>query len=511
MASDEEVYDSWTTVIPSDAQFEYDSDIAVVETRRPNTDLCRIWCWVYKIDSQPNSYEYLHQSDKSKTVLGVIEEGEQYGLHVGGLTVFTNNYRKTGAIATANRLCESLGFKGSVKYCEPPRESDGGSSWFVHNCKHSAEMISTLRAEARARGWNLYWTREDKRSKDDSAFLYLRQSGNMDVINKWFENYKTARGDDIPTYNELRLDAIKQFGGGTANVERNLRMLYDSWCPSKKRNWISAAMATLPDDSPLVKQMRREIDFEGCARMLSEWSKYWQVYSEQRDYQMKDVDHQDCMRLYAVMMMVICRTSSRVNDIKWHGLWLVGDPGVGKSMLARFVAGCRNRIKNVNMDAKGVGRFNMNQFQEVLIIDDVKTVKYDSMDLYSVVNQILDNGGASVKIFGSTVELQDRYIILTSNDRIQKLEDDQPAEEKTTHPLRRRVLEIRMSKFVPQQLSGQIWSIYERQDKRDDGDRLMWMWYRLESDRHKFGNGCRDRRLMDLQKIMDYQCEQYLA
>ena len=505
---------SWSLELPSDTEYEYDTDIAEPEVVRPKVDMHKTWCWVFKIDSQPDSYEYLHQQDKCKTVIGVIEEGERYGLHIGGLSCYTNNSRKPGAAATALSLCESIGFTGSIKYCEPPIEQDSGRNWFIHNCKSDSALIASIRADARARGWTLYWTRADKKSVQ-STEDELHQSGNMEVISRWFNKYRSERGDNIPSYADFRFDVAVRFGGAVANMERNLRLLYDTWEPSRKRTWLADALDALPDDDPLVKQSRREIDHEECARMMSKWADSWMIFSEQRDYQMKDVDHQRCMRLYCVMMMLICRTSGRHNGIKWHGLWIVGKAGMGKTMLSRFVAGPYTRSKKVNGDSKGVGRFNMNRMMEVLIIDDVKTVSYESMDFYAVVNQILDNAGTEVKIFGSTTEVKNKYLIITSNDRIQQLEDEQTHKEddnsarREAHPLRRRVLEIRMSEFAPFDLCGPIWSIYENASKTEDGDRIMWTWYRLESSRHRFVDGCRDKRLVALQSMMDEQCRKY--
>jgi hypothetical protein len=351
----------------------------------------------------------------------------------------------------------------------------------------------------------------------------MRMSDNTKLVQRWFDDYRSKRGDDKPVYEQFKDDLYTQFGPTVSYLERCTRAMYDNWKPAAKRNWLAAELAALPDSSPLVKYRRLEIDYEGSAKYLTQWSEHWCVFSEQNDYRMKDTLHVSCYRLYAVITLLLTRTSQRTNEIKTHGLWVSGPKGYGKTLLIEFASGIRERRKKIAGDAVGVGRFKCNNYQEVIIVDDIKADTFKMGNYYQTLNQLLDNTGTEVKVHSSSSFLINKYVLLSSNERIRALEDEQkqednkrdddymPGEQRETrkkdeHPLRRRVLEVNVQRPMNKAMVEQLVKINNDADYREEGDKLMWRWYYEASKAHRFEYGCKDARLMELQRMLDNHC-----
>lgn len=339
----------------------------------------------------------------------------------------------------------------------------------------------------------------------------MKMSENMARVHEWFEDYKAQRGEDKPSYEQYKDDLFTRFGCTVAYLERGSRALYDSWKPAQKRSWLVARLAELPDDSPLVKHMRLEINYAKTARVLCDWTDSWQVFSEQRDYPDLIENGQDA-RMYVLMMMVLTRTSNRTNQIKTHGLWICGPKGYGKSVITDFIAGISTRRKKIAGDAKGVGRFKCNNFQDVIIMDDVVAEQYRQQDYYQTINGLLDNTGVEVKIHSSTQSLYNKYVIMNSNDRMVDLEVEPPEpkeegevkQKRQVHPLRRRVFEVRVTEELPIEVAAEVGKLNGDDDYKDEGDKLMWRWYSMYSKFNKIEDV---PKLKEMQQILDKQCE----
>ena len=479
------------------------------------TDIGKVWSWVYKLEEKPKEpVQYLHETEKCKIVVGLIEEGEKFGLHIGGLSCYANNSRKVAAGKLATSLCRQLGLKGSIAYCETSK-FDSGKKWVEHNFKGDAVAFQEAKTEARKRGWNLYWMRDEKKTSDDG----MKVSRNLLVVQAWFDDYKARLGDEKPTYDKFKDDLFEKFGAAVANLERSTKMMYDTWKPTAKRGWLAAALSELPNDSPLVKYARYEVNYNRAVRHLLKWTKTWQVYSEQNDYKkLKDTAFPACMRLYAVITILLTRTSARTNNLRVHGLWICGQKGIGKSLLSCYAAGIKTRRKKIAGDAKGVGRFKFNVFQEVCLVDDIRADLYRTQDYYQIINQLLDNTGTEAKVHSASVEITNKFVVLTSNERIATL-DEEPEKEKKSedecrdttkklavqHPLRRRVLELYILSELEQETVEDLAKINDNEIYKEEGDKLAWKWYKEESRRHRFSNGCNEPKLVALQELLDAQ------
>lgn len=485
----------------------------------PRKDLAKVWSWVVQLDSLPKpDRQHLFDLGKCKVVLGCAEEGEKYGLHVGGLSCYSNTVRKAQVVKTVQFNMEKWGNKDShfqidgifVGYCEPAKNS--GKQWVRHNFKNDVAKYELVKQQARDMGWNLYWMRSD----DSATSQSLKISENIKLVEKWFDDYKAAHEDEKPTYEQYKADLFNKFHAGVYNLEKCTKGLYDDWKPKMKRSWLSTQLSKLPDESPLVKHMRLEMNYEKTARALTKWTIDWQVYSDQNDYLMRD--NSDDMNLYVVLMALLTRTSSRDSSIKTHGLWICGEKGYGKSVLTEFIAGIKSRRKKVAGDSKGVGRFKCNDFQEVVILDDIRAESYRQQDYYQTVNQLLDNTGTEVKIHSSSVSLSNKYVLINSNERIIELDAQRETEAnkdpndkadavviKGKHPLRRRVIEVRINKPMPKCVIDELTKINNDEDFKGEGDKLMWRWWYEYSKRIQFEE---DKRLQELQRLVDKQCEE---
>lgn len=491
--------------------YEQDEEMA------PVRDIGKVWAWVCKLKKRPDRItRHTHETEKCKYSIGLVEEGEEYGLHVGGLSCYGNNSRKLGALKDAQKLFEPgsenpFGFSGTVGYCNLAVNS--GKDWMRHNFKGDRQARDRVIEEARERGWNLYWMRIQEEDGESMPKGKMKMSDNMRLVHAWFNDYRAERGDSKPGYERFKDVLYERFGPSVAYLERCTRAMYDNWKPSVKHNWLLERLAKEPDDSPLVKHARIDIDYERTAAALCDWTDTWLVYSEQNDFRMKDCVDVRCYKLYAVMMCLLTRTAPRTNAIKTHGMWICGPKGMGKSLLTEFASGIFERRKKVAGDAAGVGRFKCNSFQDVIIVDDIKCDIYKQRDYYQTINQLLDNTGTEVKIHSSTALLVNKYVILNSNEEMIGLDREDTDDEtdgrvqvmKYTHPLRRRVLEIRIREPLKRFAINQIVKINNDSDYREEGDRLMWRWWIDMSRRHRFKNGCADRNLIRMQEMLDEQ------
>lgn len=497
--------------------FEWGDDDSSVSSERPAKDVAKIWAWVAQVNeaNKPSAErEHLFDMGSCKVVTGLLEEGERFGLHIGGLSCYGNTVRKSQVAREVKKWTEDWGFDAKpllgfysdkITYINPAIES--GKEWVRHNFKGDVGKLVQVKDEARKRGWKLYWMRDEK-----EAGGTMKMSDNLKSISAWFDDYRAQREESKPAYETFKDDLYEKFGPTVAYFERCTKAMYDNWKPATKRSWIAARMAELPDESPLVKHMRVEPDYKTIAQGLCIWmDKYWSVFTMQQDYKL--FDDTDEMKLYIIMTMVIMRTSSRTNDIKTHGLWICGPKGVGKSVLTDFISGVKTRRKKIAGDSKGVGKFKCNSFQEVIIMDDIQPEVYKSNDYYQVINQLLDNTGTEVKIHSSTQLLINKYVVINSNDNICNI-DKQPEKDENgdvikypPHPLRRRVFEVRIHQPMKLETATIIARINNDEDYKSEGDKLIWRWYFEARKAYKIET---DIKLKDLQRIMDKQClEEY--
>lgn len=491
---------------------------AKIEDVEPKKDVAKVWAWVVKLGSMPSAKRsYLFDTGKCKIVLGCVEDGEKYGLHIGGLSCYNNTVRKAQVVRNVQHNSERWGDKDStfqidgtlVAYCAPADNS--GKNWVRHNFKRDMAQYELVKQQARDMGWNLYWMRSD----DAATIQSMKTSENIRLVEKWFDDYKASHEDDKPTYEQYKDDLFNKFGAPVLMIDKCTKGLYDNWKPKMKRSWLSAQLAKLPDESPLVKHMRLEMNYENTAKALCRWTLDWEVYSDQNDYLLYDNSFD--MKLYVVLMAVLTRTSSRDSSIKTHGLWICGEKGYGKSVLTEFIAGVKSRRKKVAGDSRGVGRFKCNNFQEVYILDDIRAEAYRQQDYYQTINQFLDNTGTEVKIHSGSVLLINKYVLINSNERIIELDAQKETEEnkeadkseavvvKGKHPLRRRVIEVRINKPMPKCVIDELAKINNDEDFKGEGDKLMWRWWYQYSKRHRFEE---DKRLQELQRLVDKQCEE---
>lgn len=483
---------------------------------KPKKDVSKVWTWVFKLaeGSTAKPLEHLHEAAKYKMVIGLLEEGEKFGLHYGGLSCYTGSVRKAQAIREAFTVCKSVYPTGSVVYCEVPLLHDSGKDWVRHNFKKDLAAFETCKEKARSIGWNLYWMRPTLSEMEGDK---LAMSANTKKVLLWFEDYKLQRGDDKPTWDDFKQAIYDKFGPTAACLDKQTRSMHDSWRPARKRDWWMARLDKLPDESALVKHIRMEVDYDLFARYLSSWSRTWEVYSEQQDYYMKDGEHRSCQRLYAILTGLLIRTTERNSITKMHGLWLSGAKGLGKTLLMEFFSGTKDRRKKVASDAKGVGRFKCTDYQDVIYLDDIKAEAYRTGDYYQTVNQLLDNTGTEVKVHSSTVRLINKHVMFTSNERMNSLDEVPKPDESGRdqlpvegHPLKRRVFEIYLTNRLHRDVIAHMSKINSDDDYKTEGDRLMWRWYWQESRKHRFENGCKDQRLVEMQKLLDEQCiEEY--
>lgn len=149
--------------------------------------------------------------------------------------------------------------------------------------------------------------------------------------------------------------------------------------------------------------------------------------------------------MYVLCVMFAIRCVRRPPGLDIKMLWLSGAPGVGKTVLGRFICGPDQRTKTVAGDAMGVGRFQLTRYQEAVLFDEATSKQISSEYNLRTINALCDGMTASVKIYASTQELRPTWVVVTSNvilrsltlaDQNDKLSADKP------HSMRRRFIEI---------------------------------------------------------------------
>lgn len=472
-------------------------------------DVAKVWAWVFKAVKKPaNNYEHLHSNNAYRAVVGVLEEGEKYGLHVGGLSCYHKSMRKKGVMDNVYALTRSLGMEGFVDMCNVP-DDDTGRKWVKHNFKGKEELYESVINEARHKGWNLHWMRNNEVRQET-----MRLTENLRMLQTWFNEYTEREWDAKPTYEEVMNAAYLQYGAAISQCDKGLKLMYNNWKPAVKRSWLERCLEEDDSDeddgaNTLKKKPAREFEYDKIGYQLAEWASRWVITSAQKDYKIKKKQQADYI-LYVTAIAVLTRTNDRIPELLVHGLWICGDPGMGKSMLANLCGGPISRRKKVCADANGVGRFKCTDAQKVIILDDLRTDTYNTMNYYTIINQLLDDAGdTEQKQFAGAKVLANKYVIISSNSDIASLVSKSNITSETTpeHSIARRVIQVHVKSILPFTARAALCKIQKMEDLKTDGDKIIWRWWYEMSSRHKFKDGCGDEGLIKIQKILDGECK----
>lgn len=404
-----------------------------VETVKPYKGTARLWTLTIKpgtCEELPKAGSVLH-SETICSLIGCLEQPDSDNSYL-----HFHTFNKTSKAVRQNQVLEMVKeqLPGTIPiYCQKARDVSGLVKYIM---KAQPELDTKLFRQKVTKEMHL----EKKTLKLDDDVKDEKTTERLEKIMMEIQLQKK----DKPTWAQWFREVRDHVGLSEAVKEKSVIMEFLNQWPAYEKE-----ESKMIDDIAEVFKHHFSQSTEEKINVEYIADKLISLFGNATYFVPNDIElnQQADRMMYTMCVMFLTSVVTRPRHYNCKGLWISGPPGVGKTLLSRFIGRNQIRCKEIAGDAHGVGRFNTTYDHEVLIIDEAtkKTVSSDCN--LRTINSILDGGITTVKSFGTTVDIEPLWVVVTSNVQLDNLTlNDQDDSLTTTEPhsMKRRFVEINL-------------------------------------------------------------------